>query len=51
MYYEGKISGEISITHEYSGIVPLCAERRAALFDCDNGMFDFRNITNREARQ
>jgi len=49
MYNEGKISGEISITHEYSGIIPLCAERRA--LDCDGGMFDFRNATNREVRQ
>ncbi|MCL1911721.1 MAG: hypothetical protein FWG13_05910 [Leptospirales bacterium] len=51
MYHEGKISGEISITHECSGIIPLCAERRALFLDCDRGIFDFRNTTNREVRQ
>ncbi|MCL2026109.1 MAG: hypothetical protein FWG92_04810 [Leptospirales bacterium] len=51
MYLEGKISGEISIAQEYSGIILLCVERRTQLLGRDNGIFDFRNTTNREARQ
>ena len=50
MYHEGKINGEISITHECSGIIPLCAERHAQLIGSDRGIFDFRNTTSREVR-